>query len=59
MSAGIYDVQGRLAAPLLDESIPAGEHPLPFNAAKLSPGLYWYRISTGDAEMKGRMTIVK
>lgn len=40
----IYDLRGRTLATPLDDNEPAGPHTLPFNATRLAPGIYEYRI---------------
>lgn len=46
----VYDVLGNEVAILLDEEKPAGYHFIEFNAAELSSGVYYYKLSaTGGA----------
>jgi hypothetical protein len=40
----IYDLRGRSLATPINDNEPAGPHTLPFNAARLTPGVYEYRL---------------
>lgn len=40
----LFDATGKTLAALLNDDEPAGPHTLPFNAARLAPGVYEYRI---------------
>jgi hypothetical protein len=59
VQVAVYDVEGRLAAPLWEGDMPSGRHWIPFDAAKLGAGLYWYRVSMEGTDVKGRMTIIR
>jgi len=61
VSLRIYDALGRrVASPLLDESLPAGTHHMPFDASHLSSGVYIYRIQLDDGQTLSRsMTLIK
>lgn len=44
----IFDILGREVETLLNEEKPAGKYQITFNAKKLSSGIYFYSIKTGD-----------
>ena len=43
----VYDVLGREAATLVNENLKAGEYSVNFNAANLTSGVYFYKLSAG------------
>ncbi len=43
----VYDIQGRRLAVLVDATKGPGRYEVPFDAALLSPGLYFYQLSAG------------
>lgn len=60
----LYDVNGRLVRTLLDGNVGVGEVLLPFDGfdshgRALGSGVYFYRVTTGDGEWRGRATILK
>ncbi len=55
----VYDLLGREAAILVDETQPAGEHTATFNAAHLSSGVYLYRLEAGNFTQTRRMLLVR
>jgi len=55
----IYNVMGELVQVLIDEEKPAGYHHADFNAARLSSGIYFYRISSGSFTDIKKMILVK
>ncbi|NUQ82419.1 MAG: T9SS type A sorting domain-containing protein [Bacteroidetes bacterium] len=55
----VYDVTGRLVTTLVDGKKDAGVHEAEFNAAGLSSGLYFYRISAGNFSAVKTMMLVK
>ena len=59
VSLSIYDLRGQLVSKLVDETLPAGEYSLLFDAAELSSGLYFYRIITDDFIKTKKMVILK
>ncbi|MDP3683116.1 MAG: T9SS type A sorting domain-containing protein, partial [Ignavibacteria bacterium] len=44
----IFDILGREVETLVNEEKPAGKYQITFNAKKLSSGIYFYSIKTGD-----------
>ena len=55
----VFNMQGRRMAILLHERKPAGRHTVEFNGEGIEPGLYLYRISTGETYQVGKMLMVK
>jgi len=54
-----FDVQGRLAAQPLDRARrPAGEYRVRIPRGLLAPGLYLYRVRTGEAHVEGRVVLL-
>lgn len=60
VSMEIYDVQGRLAKPLLvDQKADAGRHRVSFSIAGLSKGIYLCRISVGNVKTTRKFVVVR
>jgi photosystem II stability/assembly factor-like uncharacterized protein len=59
VSLKIYDVTGREAAGLVNEQLSAGTYKIDFDAAQLSSGTYFYRISAGSFTEVKKMTLIK
>ncbi|MBC8043993.1 MAG: T9SS type A sorting domain-containing protein [Rhizobacter sp.] len=55
----IYNVLGQKVAVPVDENQKAGSYQLAFNAARLSSGLYFYRLQSGTFTATKKMLIVK
>jgi plastocyanin len=55
----IYSVTGAEIATLLDESVPAGDYSIPFDAGNLASGVYFYRLFTEKFMGTKRFTLVK
>lgn len=55
----VYDVVGRRVAILYSGSANAGTHRVTWNAGNNSSGVYFYRLTAGDHEAVGRMTLLK
>jgi hypothetical protein len=57
----INDVNGREVATVLDEKLPAGMHEVAWDAAGLSPGLYFYKLSEiGNQKFEmGKIVVVR
>jgi hypothetical protein len=64
VSAGIYDVQGRLARRLLQAgALEPGEYSAPFDRRRddgtpLRSGLYFYRVVTAGGTITGRCIVM-
>jgi hypothetical protein len=48
VNLAIYDLSGREVTVLVNEKQKAGYHQVEFNAAKLSSGMYFYRLKAGE-----------
>jgi hypothetical protein len=55
----VFDMQGRLVAELVNETLNAGSHSVAFNATNLASGIYLYRIQTKFGAINKRMTLLK
>jgi hypothetical protein len=55
----VFNVLGQVVKILLDEKQEAGHHSVVFDAARLSSGLYFYRITAGDFTASKKMTLLK
>lgn len=55
----IYDMLGREVALLLNEVKTAGYYTINFNASRLSSGIYFYRLSTGDFTSVKKLVVIK
>ncbi|MDM7926843.1 MAG: family 43 glycosylhydrolase [bacterium] len=59
VSLKVYDLAGREAATLVDDSRPAGEHEAVWDASSASSGIYFYRLKAdGFSDMK-KLVLVK
>jgi hypothetical protein len=55
----IYDILGRKVQTLLDISQPAGEYRAVWQADKVSSGMYFYRLQTGEKTVSRQMILLK
>jgi hypothetical protein len=55
----VYDILGREVKTLVNERQSAGTHSVTFNAAGLSSGVYFYRISTGSFVQTKKLMVIK
>lgn len=55
----VYDLLGREVAELVNERMEAGEYTVPFNAQKLTSGVYFYQLRSGMYVETKRMMLVK
>jgi hypothetical protein len=55
----VYDLLGNEVVTLVDGELPAGEHSVNWDAAGLSSGVYFYRVTSGDRVETRRMTLLK
>ena len=55
----VYDLLGRRVALLVDGSLNAGAHEVPFDASGLPSGTYLYRLETSGGSFTKRMTLLK
>jgi hypothetical protein len=64
VSLRIYDVSGRLVRTLVDEPLPGGNHVADWDGrdergARVSSGVYFYRLQAPGFEGQGRMIVLK
>lgn len=55
----VFDVLGKEVTTLVDRFENAGEHRTEFNAASLSSGVYFYRITSGSYSAIKKMVLIK
>jgi len=55
----VYDILGREVASLVKENQKAGNYSIPFDASKLSSGIYIYTIRANDFIQSKKMNLVK
>jgi hypothetical protein len=55
----VYDVQGREVQTLVNEYMKPGTYEVSFDGSKLTSGVYFYRISTGDFTETRKMLMIK
>jgi hypothetical protein len=55
----VYDINGKEIDELINESIPAGNYSVVFEAYDLSSGIYFYSINAGDFKETKKMILVK
>ncbi|TVQ15585.1 MAG: T9SS C-terminal target domain-containing protein [Balneolaceae bacterium] len=55
----VYDMAGRKIATLLDQSMPAGQHEVVFNAGNLASGMYFTRMEAGLFSSFQKMLLIK
>jgi hypothetical protein len=55
----IYDVLGREVTTLVNENKPIGNYSVQFNAAKLTSGIYFYRMQAGDFVQTKKLVVLK
>ena len=55
----VYDVLGKEVETLANEVLQPGRYKTSFDAAKLSSGIYFYRITTNDFTDIKRMIVIK
>jgi len=57
--AGVFDILGREAKPLLDEIKQAGAHSLEIDAGSLPSGVYFLRVSAGNRTKIAKLVLIK
>jgi photosystem II stability/assembly factor-like uncharacterized protein len=55
----IFDVSGREMAKVFEGMKPAGEHSIHIDVSGFDPGIYFYRISSGDQSMTGKLVVAR
>ena len=59
VSLRVYNLLGEVVASLVNEEKPAGNYEVNFNAANLSSGVYFYRISAGNFVETKKMILLR
>lgn len=55
----VYDLSGRKVAELVSRTLPAGFHTQQFDGGNLASGVYIYRLTTGNATISKKLTLIK
>jgi len=55
----VYDILGRRIATLVDESLPAGNYSIIWNASEFASGVYFYRLHSGEFSKTKSMLFTK
>jgi hypothetical protein len=55
----VYDVLGNEIAELINESKPAGNYEINFDASELASGIYFYRIHAGSFSQVKKMILLR
>jgi hypothetical protein len=57
----VFNSMGQIVATILDEALDKGDHLVTWNGESLSPGIYFYRLSTANCQLStsGKMIIVR
>jgi len=55
----VYDILGTEIATLVNEEKPAGEYEVEFDGTKLTSGIYFYQLKTGDFIETRKMVLLK
>jgi hypothetical protein len=55
----VYDALGRKVTTLVNETKEAGYYSLDFNAASLSSGIYFYKLTAGTFTQAKQMMLIK
>ncbi|TVQ09551.1 MAG: T9SS C-terminal target domain-containing protein [Balneolaceae bacterium] len=55
----VFTITGQHVATLADEFRPAGHHNITFDAARMSSGVYMYRLKAGSVIQTRKMTLIK
>jgi len=59
VSLKVYDVLGREVASIIDKDFKAGSYTVDYDAAKLSTGIYFYTLTSGNFIETKKMILVK
>lgn len=59
VSLKVYDLYGKEIRTLVNEKKPIGKYEVDFDASKISPGIYIYKLQAGSSELTKKMIIVQ
>ncbi|HEY3295177.1 MAG TPA: T9SS type A sorting domain-containing protein [bacterium] len=55
----VYDITGREVQTLINETLTAGEHTLPFDGSALPSGIYFARVNSGESIATQKLLLLK
>ena len=55
----VFNIMGEAVANLVDGVVPAGGHPVSWNAANMPTGVYFYRMESGNFSQTRKLLLVK
>jgi parallel beta-helix repeat protein len=53
----VFDLNGRRLATLIDQEMVAGRHETEFSSGNMTPGIYLYRLKTGNKSVTGKFMV--
>ena len=56
---GVYDLKGQLIEILVNGNVTPGHHSVAWNGNKVSSGLYFYKLSSGNEVLTKKMLYMK
>ena len=59
VSLKVFDIVGREVATIVSEEMPAGAYTRQWNAAKMSSGIYFYRLQAGSYTQTKKLVLLK
>ncbi|MDP2302470.1 MAG: PQQ-dependent sugar dehydrogenase [Ignavibacteria bacterium] len=59
ISLKVYDVLGNEVAALVNEIKPTGIHTIEFDGSKLTSGIYFYKLQSGDFKISKKLLLLK
>ena len=59
VSLKVFDVLGREVKTIVDKNQSAGKYKINFNAGRLSNGIYYYRLTSGNFVKTKKMIVLK
>ena len=59
VSLKVFDVLGKEISTLVNEKLSAGEYEVEFDGSRLSSGIYFYKIESGDYTEIKKMVLLK
>ena len=59
ISIKVYDLMGKLETVLIDETVPSGTHQVILNRNSMTPGIYFYRLTSGKSQITKKLMLVE
>ncbi|MCB0711585.1 MAG: T9SS type A sorting domain-containing protein, partial [Ignavibacteriae bacterium] len=53
----VFDVSGNRVGVLIDQTLPAGEYGVDWDASGVGAGAYWLRLSSGETVLTGQVIV--